>query len=103
MVEFFTVWVCEDCLLHHANGECDTCFSEGGHGDSRPLSLLSDRATLGMAREEHSEDCLFHTMGSDVPGDYECDCEQTIFSKSPCEGCGSFLYGARYAMTEWSE
>lgn len=56
---------------------------------------------MGMAREEHAEDCLFRTMGSDAPDDYECDCERNTFSTSQCEGCGSWLHGERHALTLW--
>lgn len=38
-----------------------------------------------------------------VPDDYECDCETNTFSKSQCEGCGSWLYGERHAMTLFKE
>jgi len=101
--EHWTLWVCDNCMFHHANGECGDCFREEGHEGGEPLSLLSDHVSLGMMYSEHSEDCLFHIMEGGAPGDYECDCEADTFSKSPCDGCGSTYYGARNAMTEWSE
>ena len=99
MIETYgTIWVCQDCMLHHANGECGGCHE--GH-DAEPLSAIEAPFTvaMGMAYEEHAEDCLFRTMGGDAPGDYECDCETNTFSTSQCEGCGSYLHGERHAMT----
>jgi hypothetical protein len=94
-----TIWVCVCCLFSHANGEC--CDSDEHGGDScEPLSALDGfQPALGMAYEEHEEDCLFHTMGSDAPDDYECECETNTYSTSQCEGCGSYLHGERHAMT----
>lgn len=100
----YTIWVCENCIMHHANGECGDCHREEGHEGGEPLNKLNPRySAMGMAYEEHAEDCLFHTMGSGAPGDYECDCEQDTFSTSSCDGCGSHYHGTRHAMTEWSE
>ncbi|NJP50099.1 hypothetical protein HCJ93_08440 [Streptomyces sp. SBST2-5] len=95
-----TIWVCRCCMLTHANGECCADSEHGGDG-CEPLSSIEPPYTvaMGMAYEEHAEDCLFHTMGSDAPGDYECDCETNTFSTSQCEGCGSCLHGERHAMT----
>lgn len=99
--EHWTHWVCDNCMFHHANGECGDCHSEEGH-EYEPLSGVDyTKVSLGMMSEEHSEGCLRHTMGSDVPGDYECDCEQNTFSTSSCDGCGSHYHGQRHAMTEW--
>jgi hypothetical protein len=80
-----TIWVCVDCMLHYANGECGSCHDDGH--DEEPLSLLTgqDFAMGG----EHSEEC----EGED------CDCETDIFSRSQCEGCGSWLHGERHAFT----
>ncbi|MFF8629715.1 hypothetical protein [Streptomyces werraensis] len=100
-VQTWTLWVCTNCLMHAANGECGDCHREEGHEGGEPLSLVSYRATLGMGYEEHHEECLRYTLGSDVPGDYECDCEERGFSTSSCDGCGSVYHGDRYAMTEW--
>jgi hypothetical protein len=93
-----TIWVCVDCMLHHANGECGGCHE--GHV-AEPLSAIGDdfHVASGMAYEEHAEDCLRRTQGSDAPGDYECDCETDTYSTSQCEGCGSYLHGERHAMT----
>jgi hypothetical protein len=113
-----TIWVCQDCMLHHANGECGGCHE--GH-DEEPLSAIEDGFTvaMGMAREEHScrEECPGHydtddalTSGAGIgepvscdgtcqPMPDECDCETNTFSTSQCEGCGSWLHGERHAMT----
>ncbi|MFG3718221.1 hypothetical protein ACGF8D_10530 [Streptomyces massasporeus] len=95
-----TIWVCVCCMLTHSNGEC--CPNDEHGGDGRmPLSAIEAPYTVanGMAHEEHAEDCLKHTMGSDAPGDYECDCAKNTYSTSQCEGCRSWLHGERHAMT----
>lgn len=82
-----TIWVCVDCMLTHANGEC------GENPDREPLGLLAEyEITMGLLREEHHEDC-----DSD-----ECDCEVISFSAVGCDGCGSPLHGERHAMAIWS-
>lgn len=58
-----TIWVCVDCLMHHANGECGSCHHEHGH-DQEPLSAIGDgfHVAMGMAYEEHAEDCARHPL-----------------------------------------
>lgn len=53
-----TIWVCVDCMLHHANGECGSCHREEGH-DEEPLSAVEApyHVAMGMGYEEHAEDC----------------------------------------------
>ena len=84
------MWVCQCCMLCHANGEC----CDGGH-DREPLNRIEpgESVTMGLASEEHSEYCT---------GD-ECDCERIEFSTYPCEGCGTSLHGDRYAFTLWQD
>lgn len=99
-----TLWVCEDCMLHHANGGCCDCPSDEGHDDvhdAGPLCLIDYiNSALGMGWEDHAEGCPNRV--SKCSGEYvECDCETRSFSTSQCDGCGSFLHGARHAMTEW--
>ncbi len=90
-----TIWVCQDCIMHAANGECGSCHDSEGH-DCEPLSLTDPRTTVpGMAREEHAEDCP-RRNGDDST---DCDCETDTYSTSQCEGCGSYLHGERHAMT----
>lgn len=67
-----TLWVCVDCMLHHANGECGGCHE--GH-DEEPLSSIEHPNRLAM--------------GDDEPDPY---------STSQCEGCGSYLHGERHKM-----
>lgn len=83
-----TIWVCTDCEAVHANGE----IGDPDHTpDREPLGLLDGQdVSLGMTFDEH--EC-------EAPGEVECECEQTTFSWSRCEGCGSQLGGARAAMT----
>lgn len=101
--ESVTIWVCVDCIMHHANGECDGCHE--GH-DEEPLSLLDPANTaMGMRYSEHDEGCPNHfPEGADTTqasGDVECDCETNTHSMSQCQGCGSWLHGERHAMTIW--
>lgn len=94
-----TIWVCQDCMLHEANGECGGCHEDYGH-DCTPLSYLGDNehVSLGMAWEEHHEECE-NRLAGEWRG--ECDCECDTFSRSQCKGCGSYLHGERHAMTLW--
>jgi hypothetical protein len=83
-----TIWVCVHCMLSHANGEC--CGNDTHGGDSKePLSLITGEFMVAMGADVHD-----HCDNSD-----ECDCETESFSRSQCEGCGSYLHGERHAMT----
>ena len=97
-----TIWVCQDCMLHHANGECGSCHDDHGH-DEEPLSAIEAPFTvaMGMAREDHTEDCPRFQPNERI--DTECDCETNTYSTSQCEGCGSWLHGERHAMTLFKE
>jgi hypothetical protein len=96
-----TIWVCTDCLMHHANGECGSCHDDEHGHDEEPLSSIGEgfHVAMGMSYEEHDESCERHTKGSDAADDHECDCETRTYSTSQCEGCGSYLHGERHAMT----
>lgn len=88
------IWVCQCCMLMHANGECCPDDSHGGDG-IKPWALIDGTGyavTMGMLPEEHDEMC---------EDNYECDCEHDTFSSSRCGGCGSWLAGDRYAFTLW--
>lgn len=91
--ETVTIWVCQDCMLHHASGECGGCHND--NHDATPMGLLDwSKVAMGMRQEWHS--C------GDPDNVYdECDCETNAFSRSPCQGCGSWLHGERRAMTLW--
>jgi len=98
-----TLWVCVNCIMHHANGECGDCHREEGHEGGEPLSKVDYcNSAMGHPSSEHDEDCLRFLMRSDAPDDYECDCETITFSTATCDGCGSTYHGERHAMTEWS-
>ncbi|MFI0265601.1 hypothetical protein [Streptomyces luteogriseus] len=60
MESYGTIWVCTDCLMHHANGECGSCHDEGHGHDEEPLSAIgtSFHVAMGMASEEHADGCL---------------------------------------------
>lgn len=100
MSDTCTIWVCVDCMLHHANGECGSCHADEGH-DREPMGLVDrpmsgrDMVTMGMLDEQH--DCIQDHDGSNI----ECDCETRSFSWSSCDGCGSTLGGERHAFTLW--
>lgn len=88
-----TIWVCEDCLFVHANGE-----SEGMDPNKVPFRLIEegDTVALGMSWEDHSADCPNRAAGEHVE---ECECETDNFSRSSCDACGDPLAGSRHAMT----
>lgn len=116
-----TIWVCQCCMFTHANGEC--CADDQHGGDAiEPLSeiVAPYSVTMGMMHSEHScRECEGHSDTDDAltsgvgigesvycdgtcqPMPEECDCETDTFSRSQCEGCGSYLYGERHAMTLW--
>lgn len=88
------IWVCVDCMLTHANGEC------GEDPDREPLSAIpgGHAVTMGMLLEEHHSECPNRIAGL---REWDCDCEHRAFSASSCEGCGSDLGGERHALTLW--
>lgn len=101
-------WICEHCFVHLVNGDCtdvlyaepDSAKEQCGQNYTVPLSLFGDmRVTPGMLSEEHNSECPVYSEGSTG---LECDCETREFSWSACDGCGSSLGGARYAVTGWS-
>lgn len=98
MESYGTIWVCQDCMMHHANGECGGCHY--GH-DEEPLSEIGDgfHVAMGMSYKEHSDDCSVNITGSWINSEGQCDCETNTYSTSQCEGCGSYLHGERHAMT----
>lgn len=95
MQNYGTIWVCQCCMLTHASGECCSELYYGQDPDHDPLSSIGDgfHVAMGSVQEEHScgrqDDTYFG----------ECDCEINTFSRSPCEGCGSWMNGERHAMT----
>jgi hypothetical protein len=97
-----TIWVCIDCMLHHANGECGGCHDDEHGHDEEPLSSIGDdfSVTMGMSWDDHAEDCQ-----NRIEGEWrgECDCETDTYSTSQCKGCGSYLHGERHAMTLWKD
>lgn len=103
MESYGTVWVCQDCMSHCANGECGSCSELYGPHDKEPLSAIEApfSVTPGLSWDEHADDCLRRPGNNegDLPDSYECDCGTDTYSRSPCEGCGSWLHGERHAMT----
>jgi hypothetical protein len=129
--DYGLIWLCQSCMLVEANGECgevhaESCasFNAGTSdepaedcdcGAEEPLSAIESgfSVTLGMGADEHDESyCLIGVIAEckskyadldwpDVPDSYECDCETDTFSTSQCYGCGSYLYGERYAAHLW--
>lgn len=93
--ETVLIWVCQCCMLNHANGECGCGAYYGEDPDHDPLGLVDNsQITMGVLSDEHS--C------GDPDNVYdECDCETNTSSTSPCQGCGSWLHGERHAMTLW--
>jgi hypothetical protein len=87
-----TIWVCQDCMLMHANGECDPDRPET---EPEPWAELP-HADISMGMTDDQHDC---GIPYDHPEGRECDCEHIPFSWSSCDGCGSPLGGDRFAMT----
>jgi ribosomal protein L37AE/L43A len=75
-----TIWVCRDCMLHHANGECGDCHDDDYGHDREPWSHLDGNETVTMDSVEHDD-----------------------YSRSSCDGCGSYLHGERHSFTLWRE
>lgn len=100
MADSYTIWVCDNCIMHHANGECGDCHREEGHEGGEPLSKVDYmRSGMGMGWEDHAETCETYESQGEYHG--ECDCETNAYSTSTCEGCGSDYHGKRHAMTVW--
>lgn len=87
---YSVLWVCQCCMLVHANGEC----CDETH-EKKPLSEIkpTDDLSMGLLTEDHADTC--------TPADREegCDCEKKEFSWDACDGCGSNDGGDRYGMT----
>ena len=109
---YWLMWVCTNCIMHHANGECGDCHREEGH-DYEPLSELGEYdLTMGLHADEHDSDCIIYKLDElnreypdmdwpDAPDDYECECHRNTFSRSQCDGCGDYHHGEREALTAW--
>lgn len=107
MQDSCTIWVCQDCLLHHANGECGNChenilaIGEGEDAHDREPWCWIDNAdqqvTMGSRQEEH----ICGRQNGTYFDECDCDCEMNTFSWHSCDGCGSRLAGERYAFTLW--
>ncbi|GLY20021.1 hypothetical protein Kisp01_70350 [Kineosporia sp. NBRC 101677] len=93
----FDIWVCQACLLAREHGEPDPGRQPD---DAPPWALLKNEQgdmSYGLPRELHEE------RGCPGDGDRNCDCGTDAFSTRPCDGCGSRLYGPRYAYTMWAQ
>lgn len=97
-----TLWVCQCCMLSHANGECCPDDAHGGDG-VEPWSKLDqgEHVTMGLLRGEHAHDCGEHCEQSCQCNNGACDCEYNCHSMFQCGGCGSYLHGERHAFTLW--
>ena len=85
----YTIEVCYDCLAIHANGETGSDEPT----DCVPWGLFPDEeVSMGGGY-------CYCTESEREAG--ECECDQTNFSWSPCEGCGSYLGGYRHTFTVW--
>lgn len=83
------IWVCVDCMLDHANGECDPY---------RPEDLPEPWSAVDQSRF-HVAMGGTHAEGCDRGDDNDCDCETDKFSTSRCEGCGDSHHGERHLFT----
>lgn len=105
---YYVADLCECCFIALVNGE--PCDCEGDAEDERypqhPSGLMellgSEDVTPGLFAEKHDSRCLTYLLdATDVPGDYECECEHDEYSTVQCDGCGSFLHGKRHKVTGW--
>lgn len=103
-IDFGTIWVCQCCMLSHANGECCADDTHGGDSIAPWADLDWQRfgVTMGLGAEDHAEDCEVRLTG-EWPVNYECDCDRIDFSRARCDGCGSYLHGERHAFSLWRE
>lgn len=91
--ETTTIWVCQDCLIAHANGEI------ADDVEHAPLTKLEGlEVTLGITENEHNDWCELLDLVS-----LECGCEHIEFSPADCDGCEQTLAGERHALTLWTE
>jgi len=95
----YTVWVCDNCMLHHMNGECGDCHTDPGHDREQWIlwEAAKYRITKGMLSSRH--ECSDYEPLQEIES--ECDCETRDYSMTACEGCDSTLHGQRYAFTIW--
>lgn len=93
-----TYWVCIDCMLTNEQGEEPHDKEDG----CNPWSLLESNQTMtrGILKGEHR--CGWEETDSGTESPEECGCDMDDFSKSPCDGCGQYLAGQRYAYTVWT-
>lgn len=90
------LWVCVDCMLIHANGECD----ERSPDQPEPWALWVGQTHLLAMGGTHADEC---PNGPDGPRNTDCDCETKEFDRSSCDGCGSTLHGTRHAFVVFNE
>jgi ribosomal protein L37AE/L43A len=91
--EYVIIWVCDECMFTHANGEGDP-ERPADLPDAwaqMPYAEYGHRLAMGMISEEHDRSC----SGEDD----ECGCELRDFDTWGCDGCGDRLAGRRHAFT----
>jgi hypothetical protein len=95
-IDYGTIWVCQCCMLSHANGECCADDLHGGDGIAPWSDVDFDRFAVAMgllSLRDHDDACEV-----DPDTDEACGCERREFSTSRCDGCGSSLAGERHAF-----
>jgi hypothetical protein len=76
------------------------------------VDFTTHDVTMGIGAEDHDSDCIVYVLHDlserfpdmewpNVPGDYECECSRNTFSRSQCDGCGSWLHGEREGFYLW--
>lgn len=109
VTDHITLDVCTDCYFAYHEGD----YTQKPEHDRQPWGLydLADGTPTmtargispGLMASEHAEDCACRTSNGDEECTYDGECEQTTFSHSRCDACGSTLAGTRHAMTQFYE
>lgn len=89
-MDIVTQWVCVDCFVLLVNGDVSP---DCENADALLSKFEGYRAMPGMRSEEH---CCAEFPD---PRPDECDCDTDPYSRSQCDGCGSYLHGERHAVT----
>lgn len=83
--------LCIDCVYLIANGECDPDVQDEV-SDALAKTQQGGHITLGTIHDD---------MGVRGEDHEECECDETWFSWSSCDGCNRHLGGERHHAVYW--